>query len=355
MTQTTTNTAAPVTTTVDGAVGAFGKMTLPNVVAQRFLTKENPVLLSELPEQWHKPLFGKRLQVKAAEEILELLAPEMLAGIASGDRNVDAIETERRASLALIKEGRFPIGWHVEGEGNLTQALIAWGQWAVTQLRAGNKIGLIKSLGGAAGKGGQKLRHVDVLQMLRDTPLRHGGAINGISVGKATLGGLALVCCALTSRRVQDCIKQALEKQAEYGEDEGEDGWPQFFTPAMAYGQLSEFAANNVERFTAHLTVSFRRNQLTPELDVIAAPFGMKAYVIAQDLAEGTCHIPHDQLKNSSIGQGARATWLVDGNVVSLCGAGSKPEKFLNRQKLLTGNGAVLLQRQGSKLRVQVD
>lgn len=311
------------------------------------------VLLGHFPGAWSKVLWGRQLHPVKPEDLLDQAVVTALRDT-TRSRDEFAIEVEKLASAQIKGQGKVPVGWHALGEGNLTRILLDWADWVASNIRTDERR-VILSLGGrAADKKEQTwLRYVDVVSLLKAIPWRAGGSVNGTPVTKRLMQGLALIGVALNTERPQTLIRQGVEESIDFtGGEVVTSGWPQFFRPLTAYGELSEFASNNVDHFTGHVTLRFKRFGWMPELEVLMGTAALKASVIAEDLKAGQCHIPHDQLKNSSVGQGTRATWLVDGQVLSLPGAGSKPEKFLNRNKLTTGTGATLERPVVSALRI---
>lgn len=334
--------------------GIQNKVTLPEGLAA--LAGSEIVRFCEFPSSWGKALWGRMPFKEQANDWLADLAPAeveaALKAVEHMGRAVQDMEVERLASKAVLADGKIPVGWHVEGPGNLTRIVLTWAEDLARRVRRDQRE-VILSLGGKGGHQSIKLRYVDVIGLLKGVPWRGSASVNGETVSKLTMQGLALIGVALSKERPQALIQQASEETVDFADGEvTTSGWPQFFRPLSAYGELSEFAGRNVDQFMGFMTLRFKKHCWLPELEVLAAPADLRAYVVEQELRAGRCAIPHDQLKNVAAGQGTRAIWLVGDQVVSLPGAGSKPEKFLNRNKLITGTGATVLTGQPSALRI---
>ncbi len=349
-------------TTVATDAVIVNRVVLPAGLAA--LKGKKVALFASLPIMWQRALWVKPQRIVRPDDILdEETFYDILAMTDSVEKNQILLEQEASVTIAADEE-TIAVGWHVVGPGNLTGIMLDWAKAIAQQIKAGDAVGALSSLGGKrahdprGSKGtGTRLRHVDALRLLRELPVRHWGSVNGVPVDRATLAGLALVGVALSnlSKRVQDLLcTSPEEEEAEVDGVNRAGGWPQFFTPEQSYGVLGHFAANNLKRFVGHFELRFKQGAI-PDLQVLGATASLKALAIEADLTAGRMHIPHDQFKNSSTGDGTRGCWLKDGHVLSLPGAGSKPEKFLNRNKLVTGTGAIVANPSDSALRLQTE
>ena len=316
------------------------------------LQGKKPVFFTEFPGLWAKALFGRyTVSVTDARELVDEIGHREALARSGGQPDRMAIAMEEMACKTLGPD-EVAIGWHVTGPGNLTKLILNWVNDLVNEIRQGpiGREAAMRSLGAIMGK----IRYVEVLRLIRGLPIRVHGSVNGLPVDQDLFKGLALLGVTLTTQRPQDLLCESPVEDEELAGGNDISGWPQLFVPRSDYGQLSDFSRNNMLQFAGHIALQFKQGY-GAELQLLAAGPGLKVMAVEADLLAGNMHAVHDQLKNTSVGQGVRGMFLVGDEVRTLPGANSKPEKCLNRNKLITGTGAEVLDRQASALHIQTE